>query len=69
MLFGEYGPDSNRCVLGRLGQTAIEDLRELTLMFPDGRPLEGANMVSRGPLLHVFAGTGWHQLVGHAAID
>ncbi|MGE3272166.1 MAG: hypothetical protein AB7P40_25665, partial [Chloroflexota bacterium] len=62
LLYGGYSPNPYRCVLGRLGETEIEHLQEVNLSFPDGRSLEHAEIVGRGPLLHVFAGTGWYQL-------
>lgn len=62
LLYGGYSPNPYRCVLGRLGETEIEHLQEVNLSFPDGRSLEHAEIVGRGPLLHVFAETGWYQL-------
>jgi len=62
LLFAGYSPNLYRCVLGRLGETAIEDLQESRLVLPDGRPVEGEDVVGRGPLLHILAGTGWYQL-------
>ena len=62
LFFGGYDPNRFRCLLGRLGATAIEDLQEMTLVLPDGRPVEDGDVMGRGPLLHVVDGTGWYQI-------
>lgn len=62
LLFGGYSPNPFRCLLGRLGATEIVDLREVTLLLPDGQPIDSGDVAGRGQTLHVFVEAGWYQL-------
>ncbi len=62
LLFGGYPPHRERCMLGELGEAALENLAECRLTLPSGEPLQDGQFIGRGPLLHVFAGTSWYQV-------
>ena len=61
-LFGGYGPDRDRLVLADLGHGQLRRRAEYRLTLPDGSPLPAAQVVGRGPHLHVLAGRAWFRL-------
>ncbi|MET0493213.1 MAG: hypothetical protein ABW000_08795 [Actinoplanes sp.] len=61
-LFGGYGPDRDRLVLADLGPGRLRRRGEYRLALPDGSPLPAAQVVGRGPHLHVLAGRAWFRL-------
>ena len=61
-LFGGYGPDRDRLVLADLGNGELHRRGEYRLTLPDGSPLPAAQVVGRGPQLHVLAGRDWFRL-------
>jgi hypothetical protein len=53
-------PDS--CVLGDVGDSRIENLRDCRLTAPKGQQLRDAIVVGRGERLNVFSAGKWYQL-------
>ncbi|MFS8101582.1 hypothetical protein LFM09_31100 [Lentzea alba] len=62
-LFGGYGPDHDRLVVGELGEERLHVLGEYRLVQPDGQPLpRTARVVGRGADLHVLLDNSWLRL-------
>ncbi|MEU7476597.1 hypothetical protein AB0A63_11485 [Lentzea sp. NPDC042327] len=62
-LYGGYGPDRHRLVVGVLANGRVEVTGKFRLVLPDGRSLpRTAEVVGRGSDLHVFAGDEWSRL-------
>lgn len=62
LLFGGYGSQKERCVLGELGRSELQNLSECRLLLPSGEICSGARVRGRGALLHVFTNMGWYQV-------
>jgi hypothetical protein len=61
-LFGGYGPDHDRLVVGELGGKRVRHRGEYRLVLPDGSPLPTARVFGRGPTLHLLADTVRYRL-------
>ncbi|MGW6441658.1 hypothetical protein [Lentzea sp. NPDC055074] len=62
-LFGGYGPDRDRLVVGELGDDRVHVTGEYRLVGPDGQPLpRSAQVVGRGADLHVLVDGGWSRI-------
>lgn len=62
-LYGGYGPDHDRLVVGALSGDQFHVTGEYRLVQPDGQPLPTtAHVVGRGPDLHVLTDDSWLRL-------
>jgi hypothetical protein len=62
-LYGGYGPESDRLVVGELDGDRFEMTGEFRLVQPDGRPVPpSARVVGRGADLHVLLDDSWMRL-------
>jgi hypothetical protein len=62
-LYGGYGPDRDRLAVGRLSGGRFRQAGEYRLVLPGGEALPtGAQVIGRGPGLHVLTDDGWYQL-------
>lgn len=62
-LYGGYGPDHDRLVVGVLGDDRLHVTGEYRLVQPDGQPLPAtAHVVGRGADLHVLVDDDWWRL-------
>ena len=63
VLFGGYSPHRDRCVVGELrDRHEMITIEECRLVLADGKPLNGARVIGRGPILHAFTDEAWHQI-------
>lgn len=71
LMFGGYGSDESRIVLGSLSEHSIEHRREYRLPSPlDGRGFrDGLTAVGRGPVVHLFADRQWYQVDLRTLLD
>jgi hypothetical protein len=60
-LFGGYD-ESDRLVVGTLGEDALTVEREYRLTLPDGAPLVNVRGIGRGSTLHFIVGADWYTL-------
>ncbi|MEV0675896.1 hypothetical protein AB0I60_05160 [Actinosynnema sp. NPDC050436] len=62
-LYGGYGPDHDRLVVGVLSDDRLHVTGEYRLVRPDGQPLPGtARVHGRGPDLHLLVDDNWWRL-------
>jgi hypothetical protein len=61
-LYGGYGDDRDRLVVGRLGGEELEVVGEHRLTLPDGGSVDGASVIGRGSALHLISGREWYRL-------
>ncbi|SFR02990.1 hypothetical protein SAMN04488564_102224 [Lentzea waywayandensis] len=62
-LYGGYGPDWDRLVVGELGDDRLHVTGEFRLVQPDGQPLpRSAEVSGRGADLHVLLDDSWSRL-------
>jgi hypothetical protein len=62
-LYGGYRPDRDRLTVGVLAQGAFRPESEYRLVLPGGAALPAsAEVIGRGPVLHVLADGTWYQL-------
>ncbi|MFD4708340.1 hypothetical protein ACFWN5_01390 [Streptomyces sp. NPDC058430] len=62
-LLGGYGPHHDRLSVGTLDSEDLRVTDEYRIVLPDGRPLpKRAQMIGRGPDLHVLSGDDWYRL-------
>lgn len=62
LFYGGYRPHLDRCVLGELGELELTHIVECRLVLPSGEACTGAQVIGRGPLMHVFTETDWYQV-------
>jgi hypothetical protein len=62
-LYGGYGADHNRLVVGDLGDERLHVTAEYRIVLPDGQPPPpGTQVIGRGPDLHFLTGNDWYRL-------
>ncbi|MFG1623909.1 hypothetical protein [Kribbella sp. NPDC049227] len=61
-LYGGYGENSDRLVIGRIGADAVEVEREHQVVLPGGSPISAIDVSGRGSTLNLFAGPDWYRL-------
>jgi hypothetical protein len=65
-IFGGYGEDRMRCVLGQMIQGVIEDQRQVELVTEQGVALPNLDdfhrVIGRASQLHFFVGDAWYSL-------
>lgn len=62
-LYGGYGPDRDRLVVGELGDDRLHVTGEFRLVQPDGQPVpQLAQVAGRGADLHVLVDDSWLRL-------
>jgi hypothetical protein len=63
VLYGGYRPARDRLTAGVLTEGVFQPNAEYRLVLPDGAALPApAEVIGRGPVLHVLAGDTWYQL-------
>jgi len=61
-LYGGYGPNHDRLVVGSLKDERFQQTGEYRLVLPGGGPLPPQTLViGRGPCLHLLSGDSWYQ--------
>jgi hypothetical protein len=62
LLFGGYGSQRERCVLGELGKSELINEVDYRLELPSGDSCSAAYAVGRGAVLHIITNAGWYQV-------
>jgi hypothetical protein len=62
-LFGGYGADHDRLIVGHLGSAGFEVSHEYRVVLPGGAPVPArTQVIGRGPCLHFLTADSWYQL-------